>query len=44
MIKVSIMYPNGQRQPLMLIIKNSHLPMIAESLGEALKGMEFNVG
>jgi hypothetical protein len=43
MIKVSIMYPNGQRQPLMLIIINSHLPMIAESL-EALKGMEFNVG
>jgi hypothetical protein len=27
----------------MLIIINSHLPMIAESL-EALKGMEFNVG
>jgi uncharacterized protein (TIGR02118 family) len=45
MIKVSIMYPNGPETTFDVdYYKNSHLPMIAESLGDALKGMEFNVG
>mgnify|MGYP000058013009 FL=1 len=45
MIKVSVMYPNGPETKFDVdYYKNSHLPMIAESLGDALKGMEFNVG
>jgi uncharacterized protein (TIGR02118 family) len=44
MIKVSIMYPNGPETTFDVdYYKNSHLPMIAESLG-GFKGMEFNVG
>lgn len=45
MIKVSVMYPNGPETKFDIdYYKNSHLPMIAKALGEALKGMEFNVG
>jgi uncharacterized protein (TIGR02118 family) len=45
MIKVSVMYPNGPETKFDIdYYKNSHLPMIAKSLGDALKGMEFNVG
>jgi hypothetical protein len=33
MIKVSIMYPNGPETTFDDYYKNSHLPMIAESLG-----------
>ena len=45
MIKVSVMYPNGKD------VKfdsdyyiNSHLPMIANALGDALKGLELDLG
>ncbi len=45
MIKVSVIYPNGPETKFDVdYYKNSHLPMIAESLGDALKGMEFNLG
>jgi uncharacterized protein (TIGR02118 family) len=45
MIKVSVMYPNGPETKFDIdYYKNSHLPMIAKALGEALKGMAFNVG
>jgi uncharacterized protein (TIGR02118 family) len=45
MIKVSVMYPNGADTKFDVdYYKNSHLPMVAESLGDALKGMEFSVG
>lgn len=45
MIKVSVMYPNGSDTKFdMDYYKNSHLPMVAESLGNDLKGMEFSVG
>jgi uncharacterized protein (TIGR02118 family) len=39
------MYPNGPDIRFDIdYYKNSHIPMIAESLGDALKGMEFNLG
>ncbi|RKS53545.1 uncharacterized protein (TIGR02118 family) [Gillisia mitskevichiae] len=45
MIKVSVMYPNGPKTKFdSEYYKNSHLPMIAEALGEDLKAMEFNIG
>lgn len=45
MVKVSVLYPNGPTTKFDTeYYKNSHLPMIAESLGDALKGMEFNIG
>jgi uncharacterized protein (TIGR02118 family) len=45
MIKVSVMYPNGPETIFDVdYYKESHLPMIAESLGFALKSMEFNIG
>ena len=45
MIKVSVMYPSGADTTFDLdYYKNSHLPMISESLGDALKGMELTVG
>jgi len=45
MIKVSVMYPNSAEIKFDIdYYKNSHLPMIAESLGDALKGMEFTLG
>jgi uncharacterized protein (TIGR02118 family) len=45
MIKVSVMYPNSADIQFDVdYYKNSHLPMIAKALGDALKGMEFSVG
>ena len=45
MIKVSVMYPNSSDTKFDThYYKNSHLPMVTESLGSALKGMEFSVG
>ena len=45
MIKVSVMYPSDADTTFDLdYYKNSHLPMISESLGDALKGMELTVG
>jgi uncharacterized protein (TIGR02118 family) len=45
MIKVSVMYPNGPETTFDIdYYKNSHLPMIAADLGDALKGLELNVG
>jgi uncharacterized protein (TIGR02118 family) len=45
MIKVSVMYPNGPKTKFdSEYYKNSHLPMIAETLGDALKGIEYNMG
>lgn len=45
MIKVSVMYPNSADIQFDVdYYKNSHLPMIAKALGDALKGMEFLVG
>jgi len=45
MIKVSVMYPNGPETTFDVdYYKNSHLPMIASAVGDALKGMEFSVG
>ena len=45
MIKVSVMYPNGPETKFdSEYYKNSHLPMIAEDLGDDLKRMEFNLG
>jgi uncharacterized protein (TIGR02118 family) len=45
MIKVSVLYPNGPETQFDVdYYKNSHLPIIAQALGDALKGMELNVG
>lgn len=45
MIKVSVMYPNSADITFDIdYYKNSHLPMIESSLGDALKGMEFSLG
>ena len=45
MIKVSVMYPNGPETKFDTdYYKNSHLPMVAKHLGDALKGLELNVG
>ncbi|MFT5253202.1 MAG: hypothetical protein ACI87N_002231 [Flavobacteriales bacterium] len=45
MIKVSVMYPNGTETKFDVdYYKNSHLPMVVSSLGDALKGVEFSVG
>ncbi|MEJ1223100.1 EthD family reductase [Sediminicola sp. 1XM1-17] len=45
MIKVSVMYPNSVEAKFDTdYYKNTHLPMIAQSLGDALKGLEFNLG
>ncbi len=39
------MYPNGPDTKFDSdYYKNSHLPMIAEALGDSLKGIEFNIG
>lgn len=39
------MYPNGTDTKFDVeYYKNKHLPMVADSLGEDLKGMEFSVG
>lgn len=45
MIKVSVMYPNSKDVKFDAdYYKNSHLPMIIESLGAALKGIELDLG
>lgn len=45
MIKVSVMYPNSESVKFDTdYYKNSHLPMIQKSLGDALKGIELEVG
>jgi uncharacterized protein (TIGR02118 family) len=45
MIKVSVMYPNGPETTFDVdYYKNSHLPMIAAAVGDALKGLELNIG
>jgi len=45
MIKVSVMYPSGPDTTFDVdYYKNTHLPMIKEALGDALKGLELNIG
>lgn len=45
MIKVSVMYPNSKNVKFDIdYYKKSHLPMIIESLGDALKGLELDLG
>ncbi|QCE42562.1 EthD family reductase [Psychroserpens sp. NJDZ02] len=45
MIKVSVMYPNGKDVTFDSdYYTNSHLPMIVEALGDALKGLELDLG
>jgi uncharacterized protein (TIGR02118 family) len=45
MIKVSVMYPSGPDTTFDVdYYKNVHLLMIKEALGDALKGLELNIG
>lgn len=45
MIKVSVMYPNGKDVQFdAAYYKNSHLPMIVNALGDALKNLELDLG
>ncbi|WP_317131292.1 EthD family reductase [Polaribacter sp. IC073] len=45
MIKVSVMYPNGKDVQFdVAYYKNSHLPMIVNALGDALKNLELDLG
>jgi len=45
MIKISVMYPNSEDVQFDVnYYKNSHLPMIVETLGDALKGLELDLG
>ncbi len=45
MIKVSVMYPNGKDVKFDAdYYKNSHLPMISKAVGDALKGLELDLG
>lgn len=45
MIKVSVMYPNSKDVKFDAeYYKTSHLPMIKSSLGDALKGLELDLG
>lgn len=45
MIKVSVMYPNGNDVNFdVSYYKNSHLPMVIKALGNALKGIELDLG
>lgn len=45
MIKVSVMYPNSKDVQFdVAYYKNSHLPMISKALGNALKGLELDLG
>ena len=45
MIKVSVMYPNSKDVKFdSEYYKTSHLPMIKSSLGDALKGLELDLG
>lgn len=45
MIKVSVMYPNGEDVKFDAdYYKNSHLPMVSKLVGSALKGLELDLG
>ncbi|MGS0748780.1 EthD family reductase [Halpernia sp. GG3] len=45
MIKVSIFYPNIKEVKFNAdYYQNKHLPMISEKLGDALKGLELDLG
>ncbi|WP_405368900.1 EthD family reductase [Nonlabens sp. Asnod2-A12] len=45
MIKVSVMYPNSKDVKFDTeYYKNNHLPMVANKLGDALKGLELDLG
>jgi len=45
MIKVSVMYPNSKNVQFDAeYYKNKHLPMVAKSLGNALKDLELDLG
>ncbi len=45
MIKVSVMYPKGNDVQFDTeYYKNKHLPMIVNALGDALKGLELDLG
>lgn len=45
MIKVSVLYRNGKDVKFDAnYYKNSHLPMISEKVGDALRGLELDLG
>lgn len=45
MIKVSVMYPNGEDVKFDAdYYKNSHLPMVSKLVGSALRGLELDLG
>ena len=45
MIKVSVMYPNGDDVKFDAdYYQNNHLPMVAKAVGDALKGLELDLG
>ncbi len=45
MIKVSVMYKNGDSIKFDTdYYKNNHLPMVIKALGDALKGIELDLG
>jgi len=45
MIKVSVMYTNGKDVKFDAdYYKNSHLPMVSKAVGDALKGLELDLG
>lgn len=45
MIKVSVMYPNGKDVKFDAdYYKNKHLPMVSKAVGDALKGLELDLG
>lgn len=45
MIKVSVMYPNSDDVKFDVVYyKNKHLPMVSKLVGNALKGLELDLG
>ena len=45
MIKVSVMYPNSKEVQFDVdYYKKSHLPMVSKAVGDALKGLELDLG
>lgn len=45
MIKVSVLYPNGDGKNFdMEYYLNSHVPLVAKTLGDALKGASYDKG
>ncbi|AEH02619.1 EthD family reductase [Lacinutrix sp. 5H-3-7-4] len=45
MIKVSVMYPNSKDVQFDVeYYKNTHLPMVTNAVGSALKGLELDLG